>query len=99
MVLVGSGHSPMATATRRVAITLVALALLTALASATAADRRLNFLFVYTDDQRWDAMGVVQRELGERGRYPWFATPAMDRLAAEAPAANEKAGNAKKKSP
>ena len=94
MVLVGSGHSPMATATRRVAITLVALALLTALASATAADRRLNFLFVYTDDQRWDAMGVVQRELGERGRYPWFATPAM-----EPPAAKKKAGNAKKKSP
>lgn len=51
--------------------------------SARAAERKPNFLFVYTDDQRWDAMGVVQREMGERGRYPWFTTPAMDRLAAE----------------
>lgn len=48
-----------------------------------AAERKPNFLFVYTDDQRWDAMGVVQREMGERGRYPWFQTPNMDRLAAE----------------
>ena len=52
-------------------------------ASSRAAERKPNFLFVYTDDQRWDAMGVVQREMGERGRYPWFATPAMDRIAAE----------------
>ncbi|MDP2852311.1 MAG: sulfatase, partial [Gallionella sp.] len=48
-----------------------------------AADRKPNFLFVYTDDQRWDAMSVVQREHGERGRFPWFQTPHMDRLAAE----------------
>ena len=27
----------------------------------SAADRKPNFLFVYTDDQRWDAMSVVQR--------------------------------------
>src|SRR4051794_18339717 len=45
-----------------------------------AAERRPNFLFVYTDDQRWDAMSVVQREQGERGRFPWFQTPNMDRL-------------------
>ncbi len=44
---------------------------------------RPNFIFIYTDDQRWDAMGVVQREQGERARFPWFETPAMDRLAAE----------------
>src|ERR1043165_4134483 len=44
---------------------------------------RPNFLFVYSDDQRWDAMSVVQREQGERGRYPWFQTPNMDRVAAE----------------
>ena len=49
----------------------------------SAADRKPNFLFVYTDDQRWDAMGVVQREQGERARFPWFKTPNMDRLAAE----------------
>ncbi len=47
-----------------------------------AADRKPNFLFVYTDDQRWDAMGVVQREQGERARFPWFKSPSMDRLAA-----------------
>ncbi|MBI4602886.1 MAG: sulfatase-like hydrolase/transferase [Planctomycetes bacterium] len=47
------------------------------------AARRPNFLFVFADDQRWDAMGVVQREQGERGRFPWFQTPSMDRLAAE----------------
>lgn len=45
--------------------------------------RRPNFVFIYTDDQRWDAMGHVQREQGGRARFPWFKTPAMDRLAAE----------------
>ena len=49
---------------------------------AMAADRP-NFLILITDDQRYDALGVVQRELGERGRFPWFETPHMDRLAAE----------------
>jgi arylsulfatase A-like enzyme len=44
---------------------------------------RPNFLFVYLDDQRYDAMGVVQREQGERGRFPWLRTPNMDRVAAE----------------
>lgn len=48
-----------------------------------AAEQRPNFVFVIADDHRWDAMGVVQREQGERGRYPWFETPALDRLAAE----------------
>jgi arylsulfatase A-like enzyme len=59
--------------------------LLAALACAPllqAADRKPNFLFIITDDQRWDAMGVVQREQGERARFPWFETPGMDRLAA-----------------
>ncbi len=59
--------------------------LLAALASASplhAAERKPNFLFVITDDQRWDAMGAVQREQGERARYPWFESPNMDRLAA-----------------
>ncbi len=50
--------------------------------SAAAADPRPNFVFIYTDDQRYDAMSVVQREQGERGRYPWFTTPHMDRIAA-----------------
>jgi arylsulfatase A-like enzyme len=68
--------------TKLLTTTLAVLTLLGA-ASARAADRKPNFLFVYTDDQRWDAMGVVQREMGERGRYPWFQTPNMDRIAAE----------------
>ncbi|MEY4385066.1 MAG: hypothetical protein RLY20_349, partial [Verrucomicrobiota bacterium] len=46
-----------------------------------------NFIFIITDDQRWDAMGVVQRELAAAGqaRFSWFTnqTPGMDRLARE----------------
>jgi arylsulfatase A-like enzyme len=54
-----------------------------ALHGVAPAAERPNFVFVYTDDQRWDALGVVQREHGERGRFPWLKTPHMDRLAAE----------------
>lgn len=50
--------------------------------TAHAAERKPNFIFVIADDQRWDAMGVVQREHGDKARYPWFETPNMDRLAA-----------------
>src|ERR1043166_1523185 len=59
------------------------LGLLLATPFAHAASRLPNFLFIYTDDQRWDAMSVVQREQGERARFPWFQTPNMDRLAGE----------------
>lgn len=52
-------------------------------AARTFAADKPNFVFVYTDDQRWDAMGVVQREQGARARFPWFQSPNMDRLAAE----------------
>lgn len=52
-------------------------------ASASAAERKPNLVLLITDDQRWDTLGVVQRELGERARFPWFRTPNMDRLAAE----------------
>jgi arylsulfatase A-like enzyme len=54
-------------------------------AGVAAADqpKRPNFLFIYSDDQRWDALGVVQREEGDRARFPWLKTPNMDRLAAE----------------
>jgi arylsulfatase A-like enzyme/sugar phosphate isomerase/epimerase len=44
---------------------------------------RPNVLVILTDDQRWDALGVVQREQGERALFPWFQTPNLDRLAAE----------------
>lgn len=42
-----------------------------------------NFLFIYMDDMRWDAMSIVQEEQGEAGRFPWFKTPNLDQLAAE----------------
>lgn len=42
---------------------------------------RPNFLFIYTDDQRFDALSFVQKEQGGMGRFPWFETPNMDRLA------------------
>ena len=50
-------------------------------ATSHAAERKPNFLFIYTDDQRWDAMGVVQREQAGHARFPWFKSPNMDRLA------------------
>ena len=62
----------------------LALLLLAGLASlASAADRKPNFVYVFTDDQRWDALGVVQKEQGEKGRFPWLKTPHLDRLANE----------------
>ncbi len=45
--------------------------------------RRPNVLVILTDDQRWDALGVVQREMGDAALFPWFETPHLDRLAAE----------------
>jgi arylsulfatase A-like enzyme len=44
---------------------------------------RPNFVFLYTDDQRYDALGVVQREQGDKARFPWVQTPNLDRLASE----------------
>ena len=61
---------------------LLATVLLGPLAALHAADRKPNFLFIYSDDHRRDAMCVVQREHGERARFPWFKSPGMDRLAA-----------------
>jgi arylsulfatase A-like enzyme len=59
------------------------LALAGLAAAVPAADRKPNFVYVFTDDQRWDALGVVQREQGEKARFPWLRTPNLDRLAAE----------------
>ncbi|MEM7144120.1 MAG: sulfatase-like hydrolase/transferase [Verrucomicrobiota bacterium] len=46
----------------------------------------LNFVFVITDDQRWDIMGLVQDELDAdptaTARFPFYDTPNMDALAA-----------------
>lgn len=38
--------------------------------------QRPNFLFIYTDDQRWDAVAAL-------GRQTWLRTPNMDRLVRE----------------
>src|SRR5512138_3835652 len=63
------------------AVLVTASLLLTTLAR--GGERKPNFLFVYTDDQRWDALGVVQHEQGEKGRFPWLKTPNLDRMASE----------------
>ncbi len=76
---------------KRLTATAWAICLLVSIFSASAFSKevskdvskssRPNFLFVYADDQRYDQVGVVQQEQGEKGRYPWFKTPNMDRLA------------------
>ena len=66
---------------RKLAIVL-SLFVVASVRAGTAAERP-NFLFLYTDDQRWDALGVVQREQGEKARFPWLESPNLDRLAAE----------------
>jgi arylsulfatase A-like enzyme len=53
-----------------------------------AAQDRPNFLFIYTDDQRYDALGSVQREFLESGktavaRFPWIESSNLDRLASQ----------------
>lgn len=72
-------HPPM---TRHARLAGCALALVTVLGT-RGAEPRPNLLFLYTDDQRYDAVGVVQAEQGARGRFPWMRTPNLDRLAAE----------------
>lgn len=60
----------------------IAVGMLGSLGSGRAADRKPNFVFVYADDHRWDAVGAVQKEQGESARYPWFQSPNLDRVAA-----------------
>jgi arylsulfatase A-like enzyme len=53
-----------------------------------ASDSKPNFLFIYTDDQRHDAIGCVQKELIQSGkqssaRFPWIESPNLDRLASQ----------------
>src|SRR6476469_4255335 len=65
-------------------ITSVAVvALIIAGAGPVAAAERPNVLVILTDDMRWDAIGVVQKEQGKGALYPWFKTPNLDRLANE----------------
>jgi arylsulfatase A-like enzyme len=42
-----------------------------------------NIVMIMTDDQRWDQFGLVQREQGDSGRFPFIETPNLDALAAE----------------
>ncbi|RFC51779.1 MAG: Arylsulfatase A [Verrucomicrobia bacterium] len=63
--------------------TLLFLLLALGITPARAADRKPNFLFIYSDDHRWDAIGTVQREQGDKARFPWIQSKGMDRLAAE----------------
>lgn len=51
------------------------------LAATESAPRSPNVIVIVTDDQRYDALGVVQREQGDRARFPFFRTPHLDRLA------------------
>ena len=51
--------------------------------SPSAQADRPNFIFIITDDQRWDAMGVVQEEQDDQALFPWLQTPHMDRLASQ----------------
>src|SRR5262245_57971678 len=67
----------------RTFLSLIALALSFSSAGIAWSAERPNFVFIYTDDQRWDALGVVEREEGEKARFPWFETPNLDRLASE----------------
>src|SRR5947209_4095034 len=84
MCLNDAEEQPTMTVPKCLALILAVLSITLPPAVATGAEpQRPNFVFVYTDDQRWDAMSVVQREHGERGRFPWLKTPHMDRLAAE----------------
>jgi arylsulfatase A-like enzyme len=62
---------------------LLSMSLILGLSTTNAAEPKPNFVFVYADDHRWDALGVMQREQGERARFPWLKTPGLDRLAAE----------------
>ena len=61
----------------------VALAFLLHSFSPLLAADRPNVLVILTDDMRWDAIGVVQKEQGDKALFPWFKTPNLDRLATE----------------
>ncbi|MFD1255437.1 sulfatase [Mucilaginibacter terrae] len=42
-----------------------------------------NIVFMYTDDQRFDGLSIVQQEQGKAARFPYLKTPNMDRIAKE----------------
>jgi len=73
-----------ATAIRAALTVFVLLASATsAFAAAAGKPLRPNIVFIYADDWRWDCLGVVQREQGDKARFPWLETPQLDKLAQE----------------
>ena len=52
-------------------------------AQAANDQRRPNIVYFYADDWRWDCLGVVQKEQGDKARFPWLETPRLDKLAQE----------------
>jgi len=65
-------------------LTLFIAMMLATLATLHAAEpARPNILFICTDDQSYDALSIVQKEQGVKGRFPWLQTPNLDRLADE----------------
>lgn len=51
------------------------------LAPLTGAEKP-NIIIMVADDHRYDALGAVQEERGERANFPFFQSPQLDRLAA-----------------
>lgn len=64
------------------AILLTAIAISTTQVWANGQATPINMLIIVTDDQRWDELGVVQREQGDLARFPFLQTPNLDALAA-----------------
>jgi len=49
----------------------------------TRAVNKPNIVFIYTDDQRFDALSLVQEAQAAKARFPWFKTPNIDRIGRE----------------
>ncbi|MFT3855913.1 MAG: sulfatase [Ilumatobacteraceae bacterium] len=51
--------------------------------TALAQQAHPNIIFIYTDDQRFDALSLVQEAQAAKARFPWFKTPNIDRIGRE----------------
>jgi arylsulfatase A-like enzyme len=70
-------------AVARLLLLSVATVLIAPIAPAAENRQRPNIVFMYADDWRWDCLGVVQKEQGDKARFPWLETPNLDKLAAD----------------
>jgi arylsulfatase A-like enzyme len=61
----------------------IATCLVARCAQAADSQSRPNIIFIYADDWRWDCLGVVQKEQGDKARFPWLQTPTLDKIASE----------------